>query len=186
MKPPEPSLALLRALSRCAVSRGVPAADAEDLVVASWEKAQHTWSPSKGPFDAFARRIAGQKAIDWWRTAMRRREVPVAGLQLASAQGYGADYERVDDNQRRLLAALSADERRVFAAWALQKHLPQGQLTADDAAARVGLTVPEYNNAKRRLKARIQDLAASWGRQPRAFFTLADQEGPRPGVRHAG
>jgi DNA-directed RNA polymerase specialized sigma24 family protein len=129
--------------------------------------------------------VVRNECIDWWRAA-QQAPTPSGQLELVAAPT-AASMEQVAANQRRLLDALDPDERRLFATWALQKHLPQGTLDAAGAAARLGLDVRSYNNAKRRLRDKIRRLAAAWGLAPRAFFSVADDEGPRrTGARHVG
>ena len=182
---PRPTQAQLRKMARIALSRGLPEEDAEDVVAVAWQKAMEAYSADRGGFEALLARIVQREAIEWWRTRRRRPRVDPGHLELLESPR-STDHRQVEANQRRLLEALSPDERRVFTTWALQKHLPQGALDASGAAARLGMTVPEFNNAKRRLKARIVKLAEEWGMPPRAFFSVAEDEGPRKGVRHVG
>ena len=67
--------------------------------------------------------------------------------------------------------------------WALQKHLPRGTLKALDAASALGVSVAEWENAKRRLRARIGKLLDDWGMAPRDFFSLEDDERPKRAKR---
>lgn len=181
---PRPTQPLLDRMARIALGRGLPEPDAEDVVVAAWHKAVEAYEPSRGPFEALLARTVRNACTDWWRRAQTHR---ADGDVTTLASPTPADLEQVAANQRRLLEALTDDERRVFATWALQKHLPQGTLDAAAAAARLDMDVPTYNNAKRRLKDRIRRLATQWGLAPRAFFSVADDEGPRRiGVRHVG
>ena len=182
---PNPTQAQLRKMARIALSRGLPEEDAEDVVAASWHKAVAAYSADRGGFEALLARIVQREAIEWWRRNKRRPRVEPGRLELLESPTL-PDLGQVEANQRRLLDSLSPDERRVFTTWALQKHLPQGALDAAGAAARLGMTVPEFNNAKRRLKSRIVKLAETWGLPPRAFFSVAEDEGPRKGVRHVG
>ena len=181
---PRPTQPLLDRMARLALGRGLPEPDAEDVVVAAWHRAVAAHDPTRGPFEALLIRTVQNACTDWWRQA---RTAPTEADVESLATPRPADLEQVAANQRRLIEALTDEERRLFATWALQKHLPQGTLDAAGAAARLGMDVRTYNNGKRRLKARIQALAAQWGLPPRAFFSLADDEGPRRlGVRHVG
>lgn len=182
---PRPTQTQLRKMARIALSRGLPEEDAEDVVSVAWQKAVQAYSADRGQFEALLARIVQRESIEWWRRHKRRPDADPGTLELVQSPP-SADLERVAGNQRRLLGALSADERRVFTTWALQKHLPQGTLDAAGAAARLGMTPTEFNNAKRRLKSRILSLAEDWGLPPRAFFSVAEDEGPRKGVRHVG
>lgn len=170
---------LLEQAVRAALRRGVPPADAEDIAVSAWERASAAHDPARGPFGALYHRVVQTSVADYWRHVVRRREAP-PGAQLALVAPPSTEpLEQVVRNQERLLAALTDDERRLFAAWALQKHLPQGQFPAGKAAASLGVDVPAYENGKRRLKARILELAAAWGLDPVDFFSCAEGEGPR-------
>ncbi|MEN0066423.1 MAG: sigma-70 family RNA polymerase sigma factor [Myxococcota bacterium] len=174
---PKPSSRALRRVIRRALKQGVPAPDAEDLATAAWERAAERYDRDRGSFDAFFEQVGRTVVQDWWRKVKRRREFHLAEEPVAPPDN--ARLEQVFANQQRLLEALADDERDVFLTWALQKHLPQGQLTAPEAARRLGLTVADFNNAKRRLADRIRKLAASWGLEPRDFFSVNDREGPR-------
>ncbi len=186
-QPPQPSTALLRRMTRAALSRGVPPEDAEDIVVASWEQAAAKWDPKRGDFAPFAVRIVQRKSIDFWRRRATHPERPASPhLALVASESPSTQLEQVAANQRRLLQALTPQDRKVFKVWALQKHLPQGRLDARKAADMLGITVSTFNNAKRRLRTRILGLAAEWGLAPRAFFSVQDDEGPRKGVQHVG
>ncbi|TNE90308.1 MAG: hypothetical protein EP330_08285 [Deltaproteobacteria bacterium] len=166
----------LRQLVHSAMRRGVPRADAEDLVVDAWEKASQSYEPSRGRFAALLQRIVLRDAVSWWRRARRREPLPSMVVAPLSTAAHKA---RAEANQRRLLEALDVEERAVFTAWALQRHLPRGHYDAEAAARAAGLTVREYDNAKRRLKAKVHALTSEWGLAPRDFYTVDDHEGPR-------
>lgn len=178
----------LRGLIGRAMQRGVPRADAEDIVLRAYEKATSVHDPARGSFEALMQRTVERETVDWWR---RRR----AWSRAAERLGAEADVVRpqaVDSaarlrahtHQQALLERLSEDERRVFAAWALQRHLPQGELTAARAGATLGLTVAQYNNAKKRLARRVRAVLEELGLTPSDLWTVADDEGPRR-KRHA-
>lgn len=173
----EPSPNALRRVVRQALRHGVPAADAEDLAAVAWERAATRFQAERGPFDAFFERVGQTVIADWWRRHRRRAEVGL--VAEPEARPSSERLERVHANQQRLLEALTEEERAVFATWALQKHLPQGHLTAPRAAKSLGLTVEAFNLAKRRLQARIRKLAEAWNLAPRDFFSVDDHEGPR-------
>lgn len=173
----EPSPEALRRVVRRALQHGVPAHDAEDLAAMAWERAAARFQADRGTFDAFFERVGRTAIADWWRRHRRRAEVKL--VSDPPDRPSSERLERVHANQQRLLEALSDDERAVFETWALQKHLPQGHLTAPRAAASLGLTVEAYNLAKRRLQTRIRTLAEAWGFAPRDFFSVDDHEGPR-------
>lgn len=177
---PEPSVALLELLIRRAMARGIPAQDAEDIVLRSYHKTAAAFDPKRGSFDALYMRVVDNECRFWWRTRQRqeRRELRLVHegwWEPRPTEG----AERAHGNQRRLLDALDDDERRVFGTWALQRHLPRGRLKADDAAETLGMTVRDWENAKRRLKNRISGLLESWGLAPRDLFSVEDDERPR-------
>jgi DNA-directed RNA polymerase specialized sigma24 family protein len=175
---PVPDRHLLAQAVRAALRRGVPTADAEDIAVLSWERAMAAWKAERGPFEPLFQRVLQRQIADWWRTVARRAEIaPPPGL--ADDAPPSAQLEAVCRNQERLLEALTEPERAVFATWALQKQLPQGQLTAERAAAGLGMDVRGYDNAKRRLKGRILALAEAFGLAPADFFSCVEGEGPR-------
>lgn len=181
---PAPSPQALRRVVRAALRRGIPPADAEDLAVASWERAAVRFDPDRGRFDVFYERVARSQISEWWRQRVRSPEVPLVAAAIAAVPS--ERLEEVHANQQRLLDALGPEERRLFTTWALQKHLPQGQLTAPRAAELLGLSVAELNNAKRRLVTRIRRLAQDWGLSPRDFFSVEEREGPRRRKHAAG
>jgi len=174
---PSPSPAALRRVVRRALQHGLPAADAEDLAASAWERAAARFEPDRGSFDAYFEQVGRTAIADWWRRHRRRGEVRLT--TEPAAPGGTARLQWVHDNQQRLLDALTDEERAVFATWALQKHLPQGHLTAPRAAGSLGMSVSEFNLAKRRLQGRIRRLADAWGLEPRDFFSVGEHEGPR-------
>jgi DNA-directed RNA polymerase specialized sigma24 family protein len=178
MSPPVPSKAELTRLVSLAMSRGLPPPDAEDVVARSYERAAAAYDPGRGAFGALLQRVVQREAVEWWRTRLRGPDARTSPLGSVPAAPSPEALEVASANQRRLLDALGEDERQVFAAWALQKVHPD--VDAAVAAGRVGLTVREFDNAKRRLKDRIRRLAASWGLEPRDFFSVTEDEGPRP------
>ena len=48
---------------------------------------------------------------------------------------------------------------------------------------RLGITIREWENAKRRLKTRIGTLLDEWGLEPRDFFSVEDDERPQRATR---
>jgi len=138
------------------MSRGLSAADAEDVVSRAWERARSRFDPARGSFSALLGVAVDNECRYWWRTWQRR-----ASRELLLVRDPTAAVEETaiaERNQERLLAHLTAKERRLFATWALQKHLPNGRFPAAKAAASLGLDVRAYNNAKRRLKSRLESL----------------------------
>jgi DNA-directed RNA polymerase specialized sigma24 family protein len=161
MHPPTPSREFLADQVRWAMGRGLPAQAAEDAVFESWERAAATFDASRGSFEAYMQRIVRNRCAYWWRTMARARR----------AEALVADPHRVDpireeraaDHQSALLEALTADERRIFSAWALQKHLGKGHITSIEVSRSIGLEPRAFENAKRRLKERLRNLLDRFG-----------------------
>ena len=183
MSVPAPTRAAIRELVRRALRRGVPPQEAEDIVAVAWERAVRTYDSDRGTFEAFLNRIVERKVADWWREHRRWRRVSER-LKAESNVVALPVSDGAHDNQRRLLERLDPTERKVFAAWALQKHLKQGAFDARAAATSVGMTVTEFNNAKKRLRTRVMAVLDELGLEARDLWTVADDEGPRR-KRHA-
>lgn len=163
------------------MGRGIPPQDAEDIVVAAYHKVAQRFDPSRGSFEALYMTTVDNDCRYYWRTLERRerrhlRVVEADGItRRASHEG----AERADRNQQALVDAFTDEEREIFALWALQRHLPRGTLKALDAASALGLSVSEWENAKRRLRTRITKLMDDWGLAPRDFLSLEDDERPQ-------
>ncbi len=179
MPPVVPDAQLLTLLIRRAMQRGIPAEDAEDIVLRGYHKASAHFDPDKGAFEALYMRIVDNDCRYFWRNWQRRERRDLRLLQEPGIRSGSLAEERAVAHQRRLLEALETDERRVFATWALQRHLPRGKLVAADAARSLDMSVSEWENAKRRLKAKIQRILDSWGIRPRDLFSVEDDERPR-------
>lgn len=85
--------------------------------------------------------------------------LPDETLQVAQARGH----------RQRVLALLSEDERRVFAAWMRQR----GGLQGEQAAAELGLSHPAYEAAKKRVRRRVQAVLAELELTPADLFDHA-------------
>lgn len=162
MKPPVPDAVLLADQVRWVMGRGLPAQDAEDLVVVAWEKASAAWDPGRGPFPALLRTVVRNDAAYWWRTHARR-ERALGELRLVREPADGRAAEVAAVRQEALLDALAPEERRVFHAWALQKHLGRSTLPAETAGRSVGMDAKTFENAKRRLKDRLVRVLGQLG-----------------------
>lgn len=173
----------LRALLRFAMSRGLSVEDAEDLVATAWEKATSAYEPQKGSFDALLYAIVDRDCRYQWRRRNRRRaildEKVIPFVDRAQRTEQAALEQRAARHQQAVLDRLTAEERGLFAAWALQRHLPRGQFDAAAAARSIGLDVREFNNAKRRLGARLGVVLDELGLSSRDLFPVDDDEGPR-------
>ena len=161
---------------RYAMGRGLPAQAAEDVVAEAWERATAAYRPERGAFEALLQRTVQRACASWWRRQSRFADHDPDPPALRAIDPH---EHRAAEAQRQLLAHLSPDERRLFATWALQKHLPRGVLDARKAAARLGLDVPAYNAAKKRLARRILALASELGLSSHDLLPHADDEGPR-------
>jgi DNA-directed RNA polymerase specialized sigma24 family protein len=181
--PPTLTRAAVRSLVHRALKHGLPREEAEEIVARSWERAAPHFDPSRGSLEALLHRTVQREAIDWWRDRARWQRVQEQ-LQAENPHVVLPISKSADANQRRLLERLDEQERRIFAAWALQKHLPQGDFDAQRAAETVGLTVPAFNQAKRRLKTRILRTLQELGLESRDLWSVAANEGPRR-KRHA-
>ena len=144
------------------MGRGLPAQVAEDVVHEAWEKASKGFEAERGSFEAYMQRIVRNDCAYWWRRNGRRERVR-AHLQLVPDAVDSLAEERAAQHQEALLQALEPDELAVFSAWALQKHLGKGQVTSVQMSQTLGLQPGEYENAKRRLGARLQRLLTRLG-----------------------
>lgn len=162
MNAPTPSPAFLASLVRWAMGRGLPAQVAEDVVYAAWERAGPSYDPRRGSFEAYLQKVVRNDCAYWWRK-QQRTERAHAHLRLLEGGTGTHRREQAHRNQEALLDALDAEERRVFATWALQKHLGKGQVTSETLSASLGMEPRAYENAKRRLKARLQSLLGRFG-----------------------
>ena len=178
---PEPSAALLELLIRRSMSRGIPAQEAEDIVVSAYHKVATHFDPSRGTFESLYMATVDNDCRFYWRSQERQRKRHLRLVEqdrlrrIPSTEG----AERADRHQQELMDAFTDDEREIFALWALQKHLPRGTLKALDAASALDISVAEWENSKRRLRARIGKLLDDWGLAPRDFFSLEDDERPK-------
>ena len=182
---PEPSAAFLELLVRRCMARGVAAEDAEDIVLRCYHRVADRFDPDRGSFEALYLKAVDNECRFFWRTWQRRekRHLQLVHEPEVTPNRSRTGAERAEKNQRRLLEALSPSERKAFATWALQRHLPRGRLNAAGASRSLGLTVREWENAKRRLKTRIDGLLAAWDMSPHALFSLEDDERPARSTR---
>ena len=144
------------------MGRGLPPQVAEDVVFASWEKSTAGFDPRRGSFEAYMQKVVRTACAQWWRRQGTERRAQAA-LRLLPTAASTAAAERAAQHQQALLDALSDEERQVFAAWALQKHLGKGRVTAAEVGASLGMEPTAYDNAKRRLKARLRTLLDTLG-----------------------
>ncbi|MEZ4317167.1 MAG: sigma factor [Myxococcota bacterium] len=157
-----PSHDFLAAQVRWAMGRGLPAQVAEDVVFEAWEKASATFDPRRGAFEAYMQRVVRNGCHYWWRTQGRAQRAE-AHLKLVPSEVDSRREEQAAQHQQALLDALTPEEREVFAAWALQKHLGKGRVTSVEMSGTLGMDVPTYENAKRRLRAQLQRLLDRFG-----------------------
>jgi len=167
------------------MARGVAAEDAEDIVLRCYHRVADRFDPDRGSFEALYLKAVDNECRFFWRTWQRRekRHLQLVHEPEVTPNRSRTGAERAEKNQRRLLEALSPSERKAFATWALQRHLPRGRLNAAGASRSLGLTVREWENAKRRLKTRIAALLDEWGMTPRDLFSLEDDERPTRSTR---
>ncbi len=144
------------------MGRGLPGQVAEDVVFASWEKAAASFDPRRGAFEAYMQKVVRNECAYWWRRK-GMAERAASNLRLLQPGGDSSREERAARNQAALLEALDAEEREIFAAWALQKQLGKGRVTSVEMSASLGMQVSEYENGKRRLRAQLQRLLDRFG-----------------------
>lgn len=156
--PPDPDF--LQQLVRYALGRGVPPQVAEDIVFEAWERGSSAFDPSKGTFEALLQTSVRNATASYWRSERRKQRVVEA---LVPPSSDTRNEERADARQVELLSALGPEERKVFAAWALQKHLGKGRVTSAGISASIGLETADFENAKRRLRARLLVLLNQFG-----------------------
>ncbi|MBX2796316.1 MAG: hypothetical protein KTR31_01565 [Myxococcales bacterium] len=162
MNEPSPDRALLAQQIRWACGRGIPVQVAEDLVFEAVERTRASWEPARGPYAGYLHAAVRNACTGWWRRrAIDQRAKTRLSWTARSADG--AQLERAERKQRALLDALDDEERRIFSAWALQKHLGKGQITSVEVSRSLDLEVSAYENAKRRLKARLHRLLDELG-----------------------
>lgn len=162
MQPAAPDRRFLAAQVRWAMGRGLPAEAAEDVVFDAWLKAAEHFDPARGTLDAFMQRIVRNDCAYWWRLQGRATRVH-EHLRLLPDPGTTAGEERAARNQERFIGALDPRDRAVFSAWALQRHLGKGHLTSVDVSESLGMEPHEYDNAKRRLRTRLNALLGQFG-----------------------
>jgi DNA-directed RNA polymerase specialized sigma24 family protein len=164
MNTPAPTRAFLTAQIRWARGRGLPAQVAEDVVFESWQHASHHFDASRGLFEPFMQQVVRRRCAYWWRQQGRTQRVQTHLQAVPRGEPLAwVDREQAAAHQEALLAALKPDERQVFGAWALQKHMGKGRIQSAEAAASIGLAPKDYENAKRRLKSRLQRLIDGFG-----------------------
>lgn len=176
---PTPDRRFLEHLIRRAMQRGIPAEDAEDIVVRAWERAVAGFDPDRGSFEPYWATLVDTDCRYHWRTWQRRQQRDLRLLHEPRDPVEAAARERAAANQERLVEALNDEERAVFATWALQRHLPRGTLDAEAAARSLGIATSEWENAKKRLRTRINRLLDAWGLAPRDLFSVDDDERPK-------
>jgi RNA polymerase sigma factor (sigma-70 family) len=90
--------------------RSIPRADAEDVVQDAWEKAvkQKRGLPEGDQLEAHVHQALVDTATDYWRTRLRKREIPRKTLQRLDAEI--EEQVRGEDGEEARLAALRARE----------------------------------------------------------------------------
>lgn len=176
---PTPDRRFLELLIRRAMQRGISAEDAEDIVVRAWERAVAGFDPGRGSFEPYWATLVDTDCRYHWRAWQRRQQRDLRLLHEPRDPVAAAARERAAANQERLVEALSEEERAVFATWALQRHLPRGTLDAEAAARSLGVAASEWENAKKRLRTKINRLLETWGWAPRDLFSVDDDERPK-------
>lgn len=132
------------------------------MVFAAYHKAVEGFDPQRGSFEAYMQAVVRTSCAYWWRR-QGRSERARDHLMLVSSPADRSREERAARNQEAMLEALSPDERAVFSAWALQKHLGKGRVSAEEVGRGLGMGPREFDNAKRRLKAQLRKLLDRFG-----------------------
>ena len=135
------------------------------MVFAAYHKAVEGFDPERGSFEAYMQTVVRSSCAYWWRR-QGRSDRALAHLKLVSSPADRSREERAAHNQEVMIEALNPEERAVFAAWALQKHLGKGRVSAEEIGRGLGLGPREFDNAKRRLKAQLQKLLDRFGWSP--------------------
>lgn len=169
MQPAAPDRRFLAAQVRWAMGRGLPAQAAEDVVFDAWLKAADHFDPTRGTLQAFMQRIVRNDCAYWWRR-QRRETRAHEYLRLLPDPSSTISEERASRKQDRFIHALSQRERTVFNAWALQQHLGKGIITSKEVGESLGMEPHEYDNAKRRLRTRLNTLLGQFGWTVRALI----------------
>lgn len=162
MAPPPPNLDFLAAQIRWVCGRGVPLQEAEDIVFDAYHRAARTFSAERGSFESYMHAIVRNACAGWWRRDAQTARAQ-AHLRVLDGGADSALEEQASRNQSAMLDALDEGERKIFAAWALQKHLGKGQVTSVEVSRSLGMGVSEYENAKRRLRSRLHRLLHQFG-----------------------
>ena len=167
MNAPVPTSDFLASQVRWAMGRGLPAQVAEDVVFEAWERASRGYDGDRGGFEPYMQTAVRNACAYWWRS-QKRAEQQQAQLRLVSDI---EDASVGEGQQQQLLAALTEEERAVFAAWALQKHLGKGRVSSAAMGQSLGLDAASYDNAKRRLKDQLHRLLHRFGWTSADLFT---------------
>ncbi|MEN0061155.1 MAG: sigma factor [Myxococcota bacterium] len=154
--------AILARQLRWAMGRGLPPQEAEDVVFEAFERARRSFDAERGAFDTYVHALVRNACASWWRRRQTRERVH-QHLRLLAPLEAAPDPPAAAAYQARIVDALDDDEREVFMAWAMQKHVGKGQRTSEEWATSLGLTKVQYENAKRRLKVRLNGLLEEFG-----------------------
>ena len=161
---------VVRALLAHARRLGASDEEAEDLVQESVERTvrdPHWHDPSRGSLLSLLRTVVRNRWIDRHRaTRTHERATPSLRLvtdttPLAPARGHRAAF----------LASLTQDERQLFELWLRQRA---GELDAHAAARSLGLDVPAYEAAKKRLRRRCRAVLEALELDPQDLFDGGD------------
>jgi DNA-directed RNA polymerase specialized sigma24 family protein len=173
-----PDRAYLTAQMRWLMGRGLPVQVAEDIVHDAWQTALQRHDPSRGSIEALMHGIIRTEAAGWWRRRARETRIREQLELVGSSRSDSEQEEHAARCQQVLLDALSPDERRIFDAWALQRHLGKGRITAVEISASLGMTPRDYENAKRRLRTRLAAFLREAGWTARTVLHgLSEEDG---------
>jgi DNA-directed RNA polymerase specialized sigma24 family protein len=177
--PPSPTRSLgweelARRLLAYARRLGASAEEAEDLVQESLVVAVRDpdwYDRDRASLVTVLGAVLRNRLVDRFRhLAVRQRLAPrLRVLEPDEDPGPDETLALADARERRraLLSLLEPAERDVFGAWLQQRR---GTFDGPGAAASIGMTYPEYESAKKRLRRRCQRLLDELGLVPADLF----------------
>lgn len=145
------------------LSRGLTRGEAEELVqetlLRAWAKRGHYTPRPETPLVAWLVRLAQNLLIDRLRAEqVRNRVLEQMEHDQASDHPTRTQYSSLADadaarRRARLLVGLPEDLQRIFLVWVEQWDR---RIDRDEAAVRLGMTVEEYEAAKKRVRRAIE------------------------------
>lgn len=161
---------LIRELLRHARFLGATSEEAEDLThdaLAVFHADPGWYDPRRGSLKAALKSVITNRYRDLVRRSGRGALVK-RRLRLVTPAGAPDAAHEVEQkvrarNRKRLIDALSVEERGLFRAWMLQRS---GEVDGPEAARSLGLDMRDYENHKKRLRRRCRKLLDELGLEP--------------------